>query len=282
MKIRILTTIAAFASLLSHASAASPPDSRTLLDEMSAAVERTQDYSLLWVQRERFDEGLGRVQTMHVKYSRGRVYLHILEGKRPGAEVLYPANGDSTKAKVHKGSFPDITISVDLHSSLLMDGRHHPVNHANFQYLASVVMDNVRRGAADPEWSLSYAGTTIVGARTADVVEMKGPWRSSVTTVQAGEDLWRLAQRVHTDAHLLLYANGLKRPSAITPGRLVQVPRYYGARTILAIDRQIRLPLRLAVYDGNGNLYESYELQQIDTSPLRDEDFDPANRQYRF
>lgn len=282
MRTCILLAIAALASLLSSVRAATSPDAKKLLDEMSAAVERTQDYSLLWVQRERFEDGLGRLQTMHIKYSRGRVYLHILDGKRPGAEVLYPANGDGRKAKVHKGSFPDITLSVDLHSSLLMDGQHHQVNHANFQYLASVVMENVRRGATDPQWSLSYAGTTAVGARTADVVEMKGPWRVQNTTVQVGEDLWQLAQRVKSDAYLLLYTNGLKRPGAISAGRQVQVPRYYGSRTLLAIDRQSRLPLRLAVYDDRGSLYESYELQQIDTSPLRDEDFDPANRQYRF
>lgn len=279
-----LAAITLFAALCPSSMAqAATADPQSLLDEMSRTANSLSGYRVKQVKRERVGDKLLPPETMTITYSRGRVYLHITGGPKQGAEAIYVPGWNGNKVRIHKGSFPDVTLNLDPHGSLLMDDQHHPIEHAGFDHLASTLLGNVRRAKERGEGQMRLAGETQVDGRPADVIELTTPWRTSPYVVQKGEDLWGLSRRLGVDPYVLLHENGLKRPSGLRAGATIQVPVYYGSRTVLAIDRASHLPSRLEVYDGKGRLYESYEWTGLDTrTQVSGADFDPGNPSYRF
>ncbi len=58
---------------------------------------------------------------------------------------------------------------------------------------------------------------------------------------------------------------------------------YYAYRVQLAFDEELRLPIRVVVYDWNDQLVEDYTYTELRTNPgLSTRDFDPANKEYGF
>ncbi len=280
---RVLAMLVLFAAVLQGrpriAQAAEPMEA---LSAMQAAASQLDGYSATQLKRERFGDQLGPAETLAVKFRRGRVYLHVLSGAREGAEALYVPGENDGKVRLHKGSFPDVTLNLDPHGSLVMDRQHHPIEHAGVTYVVETVMSNVQRADAAGEGHMRFLPPTAVQGRPADVIEMMTPFRTTRQTVQKGEDLWAVARRLRVDPGVLLHANGLKRPGSLSAGTVLQVPAYYGTRTVVTVDRQSHLPSRLEVYDGKGRIYELYEWSRFDTTPLTDRDFDPDNPAYHF
>lgn len=276
-----LVFAAAFQMAMAHPANASEPQS--LLDQMQQATARLSGYSVLQVKRERFGERLLPPESLSVKYQSGRVYLHILSGPRKGAEAIYVPGWNGNKVRIHKGSFPDVTLNLDPHGNLLMDDQHHPIEHAGFDHLVGTLMNNVQRARQAGEGTMRLLPATTVGGRAADVVEMTTPWRTTPTTVPPGEDLWSLSRRLRVDPYGVLHENELHRAGQVKGGATLRIPTYYGTRTVLAIDQQTHLPSRLEVYDGKGRLYEFYEWTALDArGALSSADFDPKNPSYRF
>ncbi len=281
---RVLAMLLLLAAVLQGNSRAALADEpREILSAMQAAAGKLDGYSLTQLKRERFGEQVSPAETMVVKYRKGRVYLHILSGPREGAEALYVPGWNDNKVRIHKGSFPDITLNLDPHSSLLMDGQHHPIEHAGLSHVVSALLANVAKAeAAGGEAQMRLLPPTEVQGRAADVIEMVTPQQFARYVVQKGDDVWGLAQRLQVDAYVLVHANGLKRVGSLSPGTVLQVPAYYGSRTVVAVDRKSHLPSRLEVYDGKGRLYELYEWSRLEQSPLTDQDFNPDNPSYHF
>lgn len=272
---------AALHGLMAHPAIADEPMS--LLEQMQQTTSRLSGYNVMQIKRERFGDKLSAPETLRIKYARGRVYLNIMSGPRKGAEAIYVPGWNSNKVRIHKGSFPDITLNLDPHGSLLMDDQHHPIEHAGFDHLVGTLMTNVRKAQQAGEGGMRLLPEATVQQRPADVVEMTTPWRTRPHVVQAGDELWGLARRLGVDPYVLLHENGLRRPGQVKAGMTLQVPAYYGTRTVLAIDRDTHLPSRLEVYDGKGRLYESYEWSQHDVkTTLSSADFDPQNPTYHF
>lgn len=253
-----------------------------LLTEMKAAVGRLRDYRLTQLKRERLGDQMPPAETMELKASRGRVYLKVQTGPRSGAEALLVPGWNGGKVRIHKGSFPDMTLNLDPHGSLLMDGQHHPIEHAGYGHLVTTLWGNVQRAKELNEGRMRLLPETRVQGRVADVVELSSPARMQSYTVQKGESLWSLAPRLAVDPYVVLHHNGLKRADAVRAGQTLQVPVYYGSRVVLAVDRETRLPSRLEVYDHRGKLYEFYEWSQLSQAPLGDADFSPDNPAYKF
>ena len=68
-------------------------------------------------------------------------------------------------------------------------------------------------------------------------------------------------------------------------GILPRDPRagYYGYRVELAFDEELRLPIRVVVYDWSDQLVEDYTYSELRVNPgLSGLDFDPGNKEYGF
>ena len=59
--------------------------------------------------------------------------------------------------------------------------------------------------------------------------------------------------------------------------------KYYCYRAIVTIDEELKLPVRVKVYDWNDKLIENYRYKNIQINPgLTDQDFSPENPNYSF
>jgi hypothetical protein len=102
-------------------------DAWPLLQAMERAVGELGDYTTVLVKQERFGGRLEREQRLAVKWARPfRLYMKVLDGDNPGQEVLFVRGWNEDRLRVHKGSFPDITINLDPRGALATSRTHHP------------------------------------------------------------------------------------------------------------------------------------------------------------
>jgi hypothetical protein len=125
-----------------------------------------------------------------------------------------------------------------------------------------------------------------IQGRPAVRLEMHNAGGGWFHTLQENETLWDLADKYQTSMYHILHHNaerGWDDPDDVSPGDRVYVPRYYGGKFEVWLDKELNLPVRARVYDHHGQLYEQYEFRDLKINVgLRARDFDPDNPDYDF
>ena len=258
-----------------------------ILSRMDAAVRGVRDYTMRLVKQERLRGTLEPEQTLLVKWARPfRVYMKAVAGPSTGQEVLYVSGWNGGRFRVHKGSFPDITLNLHPRSSFAMAHTHHPVSEASLGHLAELVMAGLREQQRRGVGSVRLAGVEAFDGRRCHVLELTAPSDAVTDTVRPGESLWDVAARHGVEAYALLHANrggGWRSLDDVRPGRRVRVPRFYAGRTRLWIDAATFLPLKALIWDHAGDLYERYEHHDLRVDVGLDAaEFRPDHPAYRF
>jgi hypothetical protein len=267
--------------------AGSPPDPFALLEAMARATAQVQDYTTTLVKQERFGDELEPEQKILIKWARPfRMYSKMLEGVNPGQEVLFVRGWNRDRLRAHKGSFPDITVSLDPRGRLAMAHSHHPMGEGSLPHLVDLVLANAREARRRGEGSLRLIGEESLFGRPCHKLEAATPSDFTTDTVGRGETLWEVAARHGAEMYAVLRANrdqGWARAGDASRGDRVRVPRYYAGRVLLWIDDATSLPLKAEIFDHDGVLYERYEHRDLAVNvglgPL---DFDPQNPAYDF
>jgi outer membrane lipoprotein-sorting protein len=265
------------------------PDPREILRAMGEAADRLQDYTMLLVKQEFFldDGGLEAEERLRFKWARPyRVYFRNVVGPNPGREVIYVRGRNGDRIRMHKGSFPDINLNIDPHGAWATDGTHHPIDESSLPDLVRLILSNVADADEAREGSVRWVGAREVDGRACDEIELLGPRSGTVHVLEKGETLWDVARTHGKSMYALLQANrsrGWIGPGDPRRGDAVFVPRYYAGRLDVCVDRELLLPLRMLVWDFDGNLYERYEHRELKVDVgLGDADFDPKNPAYKF
>jgi hypothetical protein len=254
------------------------------LIHLKEAVDRLTEYSVIHIQQERFHQKLGPKIKMQVKFSKDRFYLSILEGPMKNAEVLYGLGWNSGKVKVHKGSFPDITVNLDPHGSRMLEDQHHPIEHLSFSHIVQSLYNSIQSCRNFPESSGKILSSKEGLSLSNQIqLELIAPWKERTEPILKDEDIWSFSKRVHADPFLILYSNQFDYSDSLSEGTSLKVPLCYATRTLLTLDSTTYLPRKMQTFDKAGNLYESYEWEDLNPAPgLKDIDFDPDNKTYRF
>jgi hypothetical protein len=255
-----------------------------LFQQVKATVLKNKSYSMIQTQQERFGNKMGPMIKTRVKYLNGRIYLKMLDGPKKNAEILYGPGWNDGDVKVHKGSFPDITVNFNPHHSILLEDQHHTIDHLGFQFIINQISDSLDNCHNASTNSLKMIETLQPGMSSSSYwVEFDGPWSERKETVRKGEDLWSFAKRVNMDPYVILHNNKLEEAGDISTGMTLMVPRCYANRIIFGVDKQTTFLSHLNTFDKQGRLYETYEWKEIDTkTPLSSKDFDPDNPEYHF
>ena len=285
--IAVWTTVLA-CSALGRATAIGLPDPRIALAAMGNAIHEIRDYTMTLVSQEWHEDGLGPEQTMAAKWARPfKVYYKRLCEPHKGREILYADGWNDGRLKVSLHTWPkNIKLNLDPHGDLAMGGTRHPVDETSIVYLVNVVLENFRRADANGEASAENLGSeTILGRRCQ---RLRLQTVQAVTTQVLGRDetLWDVGEQHDLAMAPLLHANraqGWDTPGDAKPGDLIRVPRYYAGKIDLWIDEALNLPLRAEIYDGDGILFERFEHRDLRVNVgLGEEDFSPANPEYKF
>lgn len=282
----------AVAALALPAAAAGPtesfdPEALALVDEMSAAAAGLRDYTMTLVRHELRERTTVDEETLLVKWQRPqRIYLKAITGLREGQEVLFAPGWNKDRIKVHKGSFPDITLNLSPYGTLAMAHAHHPVPEISLVRLVERVADNVGRARAKGVGSLRVVGRSTLFGRSVVEIEATAPPTGTTPTLAKGQTLWDIARATGQSIYVILHANqsrGWTQVDQPRPGDAVIVPDFYAGRMDLWIDEALHLPLQADLYDHDGRLYEHYEHRDLAVNVgLKDADFDPRNKAYRF
>lgn len=249
---------------------------------LAKATSELKEYTVTHIQRERFGNTMGPLIQMKLKYSHGKLYLHILEGPKKGAELLYVPGANDGKVKAHKGSFPDLTVNIGLHNHILLDGQHHSLEFSAFPSIVAKILKAVDTCFELPGASAGYLRDRPTQMGPSHTIELNSPWSETKVAIQKDETLWEFAKRTQADPFVILHSNGFESLGDFPSQGELKVPQCYATRTVIGIDAKTKLLTFLEIYDRDGKLYEAYRWEDLDLRPLTDLDFDPSNPSYGF
>jgi hypothetical protein len=255
-----------------------------LLERAKASIAKVQDYTAQMLKKERFKNGKLLAESVRFKFSRPfKVYIKFLEPHQ-GREVIYIQGANENRVRVHKGSFPDLTVNLDPRGGMAMEGNHHPVYHFGLENTIKLADHNLKLARKRNEGEFKVSDGGPIGGRPTWKIEVDFPMGGAFTEARKGETLWEIGERVGQDMYLILYVNKkFDDPDDPDEGDKVFIPRYYGKRALFHLDKETHLPLKVQIYDWNGQLYEDFEYRDVKLNPgLSAKDFDSKNPEYNF
>ena len=266
-----------------YAAAAEIEQIGALLRRSSEVLAAVDDYrGTLWKQ-ERFGDELLE-QTLAFKFSRPfKVYIKYVE-PHAGREVIYIRGTNRNRVRAHKGSVPDLAVSLSPFGRISMKGNHHPITSFGLESMLRIAASSVRKAIRRGDASISLSDGGIVLGHPTWRIEMQTNAGGHYVTVRASENLWELARRVGQDMYVILHHNeDIRSPRDVRPGQRVFIPRYYASRGQFFFSKQTHLMIKTVTWDHQGRLYERYEFSDLELNPgLDDQDFDYRNEGYDF
>jgi outer membrane lipoprotein-sorting protein len=260
------------------------PGVEEILQRCEAAIKPINDYTGYMDKQERFIGEMGGLEKTFFKFSRPfKVYIKFLNVHN-GREAIFVKGRNSNEVKVHKGTFPDINVNLDPQGGTAMEGNHHPITDFGLENTIRISAANLRKALKRGEGDFQVSDGGVVNGRPVWKIDAKLPKGGHYVTAKDDETLWDIARRTGQDMYLIMYSNkDYDDPDDPDEGDKVFIPRYYGGRSELLVDKETYLPVKATTWDWNGRLYETYSYHGMKVNVgLTDKDFDPNNKEYNF
>ena len=255
----------------------------SLLQQSFNAMAGVYDYRGTLVKQERIGDELVE-QTIAFKFSRPfKVYVKYGE-PHEGREGIYVRGENRDRLRAHKGSVPDLAVSLDPRGRVAMAGNHHPITSFGLERMLELAAANIRKAIERKDARVRLSDGGLVYGEPSWRIDMESRSGGRHVTAERHEDLWELADRVGQNMYVILHHNeDIESPTDIRPGQKVFVPRYYASRGEYFIGKRTFLLIKAKSWDHRGQLYESYEYPELVLNPgLEDRDFDHRNEDYDF
>jgi len=258
---------------------------KALLDQSRRAMDGVYDYRGVLVKAELFGDDLIE-QTIEFKFSRPfKVYVKYIE-PYPGREGIYIRGSNRNRLRAHKGSMPDVAVSLNPYGRIAMEHNHHPITSFGLARMLQIASRNIHKAIERGDAALRLSdGGVVDGEPTWRIdVEVESAFSGRYVTVKRGENLWALAKRVRQDMYVILHHNpGIESPTSLRTGQRVFVPTYYASRGQYFIGKRTLMLIKTRSWDQHGKLYEAYDFHGLELNPgLQDRDFDYRSKDYNF
>jgi hypothetical protein len=254
-----------------------------LLERSANAMAAVYDYRGTLVKRELFDDELVE-HTIEFKFSRPfKVYVKYIE-PHAGREGLYVRGVNRDRLRAHKGSIPDVAVSLSPLGRAAMEDNHHPITSFGLERMLEVGTRNIHKAIERGDATLSLSSGGVVNGEPTWRIDIESTPGGHYVRARHAEDLWELATRVGQDMYVILHHNDeIDSPTDVSEGQRVFVPHYYARRGEYFIGKRTLMMLKAKSWDYRGNLYESYEYPVLELNPgLSERDFDHRNKDYEF
>lgn len=255
----------------------------SLLQQSFNAMAGVYDYRGTLVKQERIGDELVE-QTIEFKFSRPfKVYVKY-GPPHEGREGIYVRGDNRDRLRAHKGSVPDIAVSLDPRGRVAMAGNHHPITSFGLEQMLHVAAANIRKAIERSDATVRISNGGFVHGEPTWRIDMESRSGGRYVTAERYEDLWELADRVGQNMYVILHHNeDIDSPTDIRAGQKVFVPHYYASRGEYFIGQRTFLLIKAKSWDHRGQLYEFYEYPGLVLNPgLEDRDFDHRNADYDF
>jgi len=254
-----------------------------LLEQSFNAMAGVYDYRGTLVKRELFGDELIE-QMIEFKFSRPfKVYVKYLE-PHVGREGIYVRGANRNRLRAHKGSVPDVAVSLRPLGRIAMEDNHHPITSFGLERMLEVAAHNIRKAIERGDATLTLTNGGVVHGEPTWRIDIRSESGGRHVTAQSSEDLWELADRVGQDMYVILHHNDeIHSPTDIEEGQRVFVPHYYATRGAYFIGKRTHMMIKAQSWEQEGTLYESYEYPTLELNPrLKARDFDQRNKDYNF
>jgi hypothetical protein len=241
------------------------------------------DYQGTLVKQELFGDELVK-QTIAFKFSQPfKVYVKYIE-PHAGREGIYVRGANRNRLRAHKGSLPDVAVSLSPLGRVAMEDNHHPITSFGLERMLEVGTANIRKALERGDATVRVSNGGVVNGEPTWRIDVKSRSGGRHVDARRGEDLWELATRVGQDMYVLLHHNdGIDSPTDLSEGQSVFVPNYYASRGEYFIGKRTFMMIKAKSWDHHGQLYESYEYPVLELNPgLDDRDFNHRNKAYDF
>jgi len=238
---------------------------RGLLVRMVAAYEGVQDYTARLVKDERFGDDV-LSQTLDIKFRKPRsIYVGVTDGFGKGRTAIFPSGENDDRVKVKKAVLWAFDASLDPRGSRMMERQHHPITDAGLGYAVAVVDRTIKQAERRGDELVHDNGVELLDRRCTRriVLSCPTPCPSKPYTVKENDTLWTIAAAAGQDMYVLLHWNRLRGPTGLKAQQQLEIPAYYAPRTELWIDTELELPIKLEMFDRDGQLYERYRYQDL-------------------
>ncbi len=255
-----------------------------LLEDMLEATDRLQTLRYELKKYERIGDKL-TMEHMAFKLRRKPFAVYGYQySPRSGVEVLFPAEPQSTKALIKPNSFPYVAITLDPYGKTVLENQHQTIFATGFDQVRSLLIAAKKRYADQVSKLVRYGGRLTWDQVPCHKIILEPPnYRVETHTVQAGENLFQIAEKRHVGWYKIMELNGFSAPDVrLSLGQVLKVPSDYGKVIRLIIDEKRKVPLVVEVEDEKG-LYERYEYYKMEVDPpLTELDFSRKNPAYKF
>jgi outer membrane lipoprotein-sorting protein len=199
-----------------------------------------------------------------------------------GLEVLYVEGQNKGLATINAGSLIP-TLSLDPMGSRMRENEHHTIHSMGFSKLANILEHLSNKYKASAETMITFGGETTDRGRKVYRIELNNPnFKYIEYTVQAGEDLVKIARRFMLSEHMILEKNKLSSYTAVRAGQKILIPCDYAKRTVLFIDKELWLPTAAYIFDDQGE-YEKFWHDNIRVNPtFAPDEFSTSFKGYGF
>jgi outer membrane lipoprotein-sorting protein len=241
---------------------------RSTLDKMYNAIGSIQTMSYDMTSQERIN---GKMVVKNMKFkiqiSPRKVYM---KDKDSGVELLYVSGWNSNQAYINPNGFPWMNVSFDINNSKVRADGHHPVTHAGFAYLSTLMRHTeklILQAGMKVEDRIKIASDVTWNGRSCTRIVMEDPNFKFVThTCTQSETLFEMCERLNFSEYMIMEKNKLGYGAKVSKGTTLQVPSAFAKKVELYIDKANNLPVAQFIYDQTG-LFEKFEFKNLVLSP---------------
>ncbi|MCX7606542.1 MAG: DUF1571 domain-containing protein [Bacteroidia bacterium] len=257
------------------------------LQVLNLLIDRTGTLKTLQYELKKYERVRGKLLLEHMKFKVRRhpfaVYGYQYSPRR-GVEVLYPSEAGSNRPLVKPNTFPYVPLTLDPYGDLILEDQHQTLFAVGYDQIRSLLIAARERYRAELPKLVAHEGTLIWDGRRCHKLVLRAPnYRIESYSVSAGDNLFRVSDKLKVGWYKIMELNGFKSPNvSLKAGQVLKVPSDYGKVIRLIIDAERYIPLVVEVEDELG-LYERYEYYRVEVDPpLTDMDFSRNNPQYNF
>lgn len=221
-------------------------------------------------------------QDVKLNVSPFRVYLKVHVPNK-GAEVLYREGENKGNCKVNPNAFPYMTLNLDPDGAILRKDQHHSVKQLGFAYTGDLLNHVYNKYKSKIEDYVDINGeVTYDGRKCWNVTLTNKEYKIENYTVQAGEDIIKIARKLRLDEYSLLELNNIKDFDDVKAGQTIKVQNSLCKKIEMYIDQENYLPLYQKLFDEKG-LMATYEYTKLKINPhFHADEFNAEYKDYKF
>ena len=166
-------------------------DPHDILQRMGQAYNGIQDYTALFLKRERINGTLQELETIELRFQEPFKLYMAWQEPHKGRALTYIEGENDNKMLVNPGGFLQfVYLSLDPDSLLATRNAHHTVRQAGLRHTINLLMREYQRGMQQGQMQITLRGDAEVDERPTYHIEFVGPKNKKAGYYAYRGDIW--------------------------------------------------------------------------------------------